>query len=109
MRPIAVNGSRNKWIDEAVAPGPYTELLPCIDLCYQVVQSCPPFMAFNCPKGDLAALQYGYWKARANDSLVSCNPVGLEARRLVISEAPAVNVRRLVLLGVCVAAILLLL
>ncbi|KAI9255200.1 stretch-activated Ca2+-permeable channel component-domain-containing protein [Phascolomyces articulosus] len=103
LRQIEVNHSRNPWIDETLAPGTYTELLPCIDLCYQVVQSCPPFMEFACPKGDLAALQYGYWFKSVvsgqqeddyfNDSLAvygvnhpTCNPVGLEETRLVISE-----------------------
>ncbi|CDH59753.1 calcium channel subunit mid1 [Lichtheimia corymbifera JMRC:FSU:9682] len=68
VRVVDANGSRNPWIDEALEPGTWTELLPCIDLCYQVVQSCPPFMAFNCPKGDLASLQYGYWKRSSIDA-----------------------------------------
>ncbi|RGP62490.1 hypothetical protein FLONG3_10192, partial [Fusarium longipes] len=36
----ANNSSRNAWIDETVEPGPYKELLPCEDICYDVVQSC---------------------------------------------------------------------
>ncbi|KAI9320418.1 stretch-activated Ca2+-permeable channel component-domain-containing protein [Dichotomocladium elegans] len=94
-RPVETNQSRNPWIDETLSPGTWTEMLPCMDLCYQVVQSCPPFMAFNCPKGDLASLQYGYWKRTVtldNGTVVeygndnpTCNRVGLEESRLVIS------------------------
>ncbi|KAI8144396.1 stretch-activated Ca2+-permeable channel component-domain-containing protein [Fennellomyces sp. T-0311] len=97
VRSVGVNESRNPWIDQTLSPGPYTELLPCIDLCYQVVQSCPPFMEFACPKGDLAALQYGYWNSSRANSLVSCNPVGLEEARLVISKAATVLIPRMFL------------
>lgn len=97
VRVVDANESRNPWIDETLEPGTWTELLPCIDLCYQVVQSCPPFMAFNCPKGDLASLQYGYWKRSTIDangmsvqlgpSYPTCNRMQLEEARLVLSDA----------------------
>ncbi|KAF6812878.1 calcium channel subunit mid1 [Colletotrichum sojae] len=41
--------SRNPLIDEMVAPGPYREILPCAYLCYDLVQSCPASLGFNCP------------------------------------------------------------
>lgn len=71
-------------------------MLPCIDLCYQVVQSCPPFLQFNCPEGELAQLQYGYWKTQLNTSLgpiydvnhPTCNRVGMNTSLLVISSSP---------------------
>ncbi|TVY86660.1 Calcium influx-promoting protein [Lachnellula willkommii] len=44
-----VNTSRNPVIDTNVTSGPYKELLPCDDLCYNVVQSCPASMTFGCP------------------------------------------------------------
>ncbi|KAI7855879.1 stretch-activated Ca2+-permeable channel component-domain-containing protein [Circinella umbellata] len=111
LRHIDTNHSRSAWIDETLSPGVYTEMLPCIDLCYQVVQSCPPFMEFACPKGDLAALQYGYWYKTPleegqeddyfNDSLAiyginhpTCNPVNLEEDRLVISQASSLLILR---------------
>ncbi|KAI8641668.1 stretch-activated Ca2+-permeable channel component-domain-containing protein [Parasitella parasitica] len=62
LRDISANASRNPWIDESLKPGEWTELLPCIDLCYHVVQSCPPFMQFYCPNSDLALVQYGFWQ-----------------------------------------------
>ena len=110
LRQIDANHSRSAWIDETLSPGSYTEMLPCIDLCYQVVQSCPPFMEFACPKGDLAALQYGYWHKTLleenqddylNDSFAiygvnhpTCNPVNLEEARLVISQASSLVILR---------------
>ncbi|KAK4127668.1 hypothetical protein N657DRAFT_661727 [Parathielavia appendiculata] len=45
----AYRDSRNPRIDEFVRPGPYKELLPCDDLCYKLVQSCPAKMGFGCP------------------------------------------------------------
>ncbi|KAI8284719.1 Calcium influx-promoting protein ehs1 [Colletotrichum sp. SAR11_240] len=44
--------SRNPLIDEMVAPGPYREILPCDYLCYDLVQSCPASLGFNCPGPD---------------------------------------------------------
>ena len=44
-----LNGSRNPTIDTTVIPGPYKEILPCDDLCYNIVRSCPASMAFACP------------------------------------------------------------
>ncbi|KAI1391190.1 stretch-activated Ca2+-permeable channel component-domain-containing protein [Hypoxylon trugodes] len=35
----AYNSSRNPIIDEVVQPGPYKEILPCDDLCYELVQT----------------------------------------------------------------------
>ncbi|PKS10744.1 hypothetical protein jhhlp_002501 [Lomentospora prolificans] len=45
----ALLASRNSWIDEEIAPGPYKEVLPCDDLCYNLVQSCPAALGFGCP------------------------------------------------------------
>ncbi|KAF9881320.1 calcium influx-promoting protein ehs1 [Colletotrichum karsti] len=44
--------SRNPLIDEMVEPGPYREILPCDYLCYDLVQSCPASLGFNCPTPD---------------------------------------------------------
>ncbi|OAD70369.1 hypothetical protein PHYBLDRAFT_148909 [Phycomyces blakesleeanus NRRL 1555(-)] len=102
VRSIPTNRSRNPWIDQNMTPGPWVELLPCIDLCYRVVQSCPPFLQFNCPIGDLAMYQYGYWQngeLSANDTTFTydvnhptCNRNGLDTTLLVISEAINIKV-----------------
>ena len=44
-----LRSSRNPTIDSRVQPGPYNEILPCDDLCYNIVQSCPAVMGFTCP------------------------------------------------------------
>lgn len=46
---IATNQSRNQMIDEMIRPGPYKEVLPCEDLCYSLMQSCPSSLGFMCP------------------------------------------------------------
>lgn len=44
------NSSRNPLIDQVIRPGPYKELLPCEDVCYKLVQTCPAAMGFGCPE-----------------------------------------------------------
>lgn len=41
--------SRNWIIDAKINAGPYKEILPCIDLCHNLVQSCPAALGFACP------------------------------------------------------------
>jgi calcium channel MID1 len=58
---IFFNSSRNRQLDDQIKPGPYKEVLPCDDVCYEVVQSCPAVMQFSCPlPGDLGFnISYG--------------------------------------------------
>lgn len=42
--------SRLARIDELVQPGPYREVLPCEDLCYDLVRDCPASLKFACPQ-----------------------------------------------------------
>ncbi|KAF2274279.1 uncharacterized protein EI97DRAFT_502896 [Westerdykella ornata] len=58
-RRAAYAKSRNPLIDEAIKPGPYKELLPCEDLCYDIVRSCPAQLGFACPVGPAQKVQYG--------------------------------------------------
>lgn len=56
----AVNKSaRNPWIDEVIKPGPWKEMLPCKDLCYNLVRSCPARLGFSCPKDKWLNWNYG--------------------------------------------------
>jgi calcium channel MID1 len=32
--------SRNPMIDTEIQPGPYKEVLPCVDMCFDIVRSC---------------------------------------------------------------------
>ncbi|KAF8938561.1 stretch-activated cation channel Mid1 [Dissophora ornata] len=53
-------------------PGDYGEVLPCIDLCFDVVQSCPNFLQFTCPVKNMAG---NY--ARMNAVGFQCNGLGV--------------------------------
>lgn len=54
------NASRNSFIDETIQPGPYRELLPCEDLCYELVQSCPSKIGFACPSKHMPGFNTSY-------------------------------------------------
>ncbi|KAH6626391.1 stretch-activated Ca2+-permeable channel component-domain-containing protein [Chaetomium sp. MPI-SDFR-AT-0129] len=64
--------SRNPQIDEIIKPGPYKELLPCDDLCYKLVQSCPASMQFGCPVPGQVGFQGNYVKHDPSAGL-TCN------------------------------------
>ncbi|EDN06427.1 calcium channel subunit Mid1 [Histoplasma capsulatum] len=56
---VLSNSSRNPLIDEKIKPGPYKEVLPCQDLCHELVQSCPAALGFSCPTGKWLNESYG--------------------------------------------------
>lgn len=57
---VAFNSSRNPLIDSDIRPGPYKEVLPCEDLCYDLMQSCPASLGFACPlEGKGLNVNYG--------------------------------------------------
>lgn len=69
---LAFNSSRNPMIDDIIKPGPYKELLPCKDLCYNLVRSCPAALQFACPlEGN--GLSYSYGDPSPHSELVTCN------------------------------------
>lgn len=72
---FSTNRSRNhEIIDLDIMPGPYKEVLPCEDLCYSLVQSCPASMGIACPaKG--RGLERSYGK-RTDDGQVKCSYLG---------------------------------
>ena len=60
-------------IDAIIKPGPYKEVLPCEDLCYELVRSCPSFMSFACPLAG-HGLNYSYGKpTNLSHSPPTCN------------------------------------
>jgi calcium channel MID1 len=73
---VATNSSRNPLIDTSIQPGPYKEVLPCEDLCYGLVQSCPASLGFACPitgKG----LEESYGKrVNGSEGIISCSYLG---------------------------------
>jgi calcium channel MID1 len=74
---LALNSSRNPLIDQDVQPGPYKEILPCDDLCYDIVQSCPSSMGFGCPRPSRTGFNASYGTRSPNGEL-SCNFPGAE-------------------------------
>lgn len=70
---FATNRSRNQQIDEVIKPGPYKEVLPCEDLCYSLMQSCPAAMGFVCPYRG-RGLEAGY--GMRSSSGVTCSYLG---------------------------------
>lgn len=69
----ATNVSRNSLIDEKIKPGPYKEVLPCQDICHDLVRNCPAALGFACPEGKYLNDSYGY---RDGDGLVTCSYLG---------------------------------
>lgn len=72
----AYNASRNAWIDQTIKPGPYKEMLPCEDVCYEVVQSCPAAMSFSCPQPNNPSFNYSYGQRNKIPGEVTCNYPG---------------------------------
>ncbi|KAK4506174.1 hypothetical protein PRZ48_004139 [Zasmidium cellare] len=71
---FATNQSRNAEIDATIKPGPYKEVLPCEDLCYSLMQSCPASMQFACPyPGRGLEASYGQ---RSESGQVTCSYLG---------------------------------
>ena len=68
------NSSRNPLIDEVIRPGPYKEVLPCDDLCYSLIQSCPAALGFKCPLPG-RGLERSYGK-RSRDGSITCSYLG---------------------------------
>ncbi|KAF9581797.1 stretch-activated cation channel mid1 [Lunasporangiospora selenospora] len=65
-------GAGSQLPPDLLNPGDYGEVLPCIDLCFDVVQSCPNFLGFNCPVKNMAG---NY--AKMNAQGFHCNGLGL--------------------------------
>ncbi|KAK1989437.1 calcium influx-promoting protein ehs1 [Colletotrichum cereale] len=78
--------SRNPLIDEMIEPGPYREILPCAYLCYDLAQSCPSSLGFNCPTPDDAVFNSSY--AVQVDGLLTCNYPGAVHRPSASSLLP---------------------
>ena len=70
-----MNSSRNLLIDQVVQPGPYKEVLPCKELCYGLVQSCPASLGFGCPS-ERFGLQYSYGSMAMDGDNPQCNIPG---------------------------------
>lgn len=71
-----VNSSRTSFINDVIQPGPYNEVLPCIDLCHGIMQDCPSSFSFQCPRQGLPGFTGAYYiKEGTND--ITCNYPGV--------------------------------
>ncbi|KAG5655802.1 hypothetical protein KAF25_008921 [Fusarium avenaceum] len=86
LRSSANNSSRNAWIDQTVEPGPYKELLPCEDICYDVVQSCPAAIGFTCPQPGFPSFGVSYGQRDPETSGITCNYPGEARTRISAAE-----------------------
>lgn len=75
---LYLNSSRNPLIDTEIQPGPYKEILPCEDLCYDLVKSCPASMGFGCPTPGMQGfdVSYGLRPNENQTGLITCNYPG---------------------------------
>lgn len=72
---VASNSSRNPIIDSDIRPGPYKEVLPCEDLCYDLMQSCPASLGFGCPL-EGRGLDVSYGKRGGDMGEITCSYLG---------------------------------
>lgn len=56
---LGYNSTRNPGIDQVMPLGPYKEMKPCEDLCFDIVRSCPAQLGFACPNLPASELTYG--------------------------------------------------
>ncbi|KAF1834617.1 calcium channel subunit Mid1 [Decorospora gaudefroyi] len=74
----AFNQSRNPLIDEVIQPGPYKEMKPCDDLCFDLVKACPAQLGFACP--NFPARQTAYGTRDKDRNTLTCNFPGAVVR-----------------------------
>jgi calcium channel MID1 len=102
------NQSRNPRIDEQIQPGPYKEMLPCEDMCFDIVKSCPAQMQFACP--NMPGRESAYGKKDDDDDTLTCNFPGAVVKLNSQSDAGALTVSiasTLLVTGFAVALLLL--
>jgi calcium channel MID1 len=91
---IYFNTSRNRQLNDEIKPGPYKEILPCDDICYEVVQSCPAAMQFACPRPGWIGFNISYAeRGDPGDDQVRCSFPGQSRTRTgvaagMLSPAP---------------------
>jgi calcium channel MID1 len=82
-------------------------MIPCEDLCFDIVRSCPAKLAFACPNSPARELAYG--KRDPNDMELRCNFPGAVVKLNIQGAAGMLDIRLglTVLMAVVVAASLL--
>jgi calcium channel MID1 len=93
---FAYSRSRNPMIDQIIKPGPYKELLPCEDLCFDLVRSCPASLGFACPNTPARELSYGTRKpnnltCNFPGAVVDLSPLKAGARAVMLEVGVLVS------------------
>ena len=104
------NSSRSPFIDQTVVAQPYKEVLPCGDLCYELVKSCPASLGFACPKPEwMMQRSYGTLEmGQLASGVQTCNYPGLDVPDPG-NAAAAVVVSRLALCAVAMSMLVMML
>jgi calcium channel MID1 len=103
--------SRNPFIDDTIVPQPYNELMPCKELCYELVKSCPAALGFQCPVTDvMMSRSYGTLDTTALEhGVVTCNYPGVDVPDMLGAAAGlAPTVRLAMAVAVTVMGLMLL-
>jgi calcium channel MID1 len=87
---VAFNNSRNPVIDRDIKPGPYKEMLPCEDLCFDIVRSCPATLGFGCPENEQRLLSYG--KKDQDPNRLTCSFPGAVVKLNAVGVANGLGV-----------------
>lgn len=103
---VATNSSRNPLIDTSIEPGPYKEVLPCQDLCYDLVQSCPAALQFGCPSAG-KGLEQSYGSRSNNSGIIKCSYLGAAYYLSGAERQTGSGIASTVTLAIIVGAILL--
>lgn len=88
---FAYSRSRNPMIDEQIKPGPYKEMLPCDDLCFDIVRSCPAQLGFGCPKPSVRDESYG--KRDPDGDVLTCSFPGAVVKLNVQAAASLLGIQ----------------
>jgi calcium channel MID1 len=94
---LGYNSTRNPGTDKVTPLGPYKEMKPCEDLCFDIVRSCPAQLGFACPNNPARALTYG--KRDPEDLELRCNFPGAVVKLNIQGAAVATSAK----LGLAVA------
>lgn len=78
-------------IDEEIQPGPYKEMLPCEDLCFDLVRSCPAQLSFACPDPPARDLSYG--KRDPDGDVLTCSFPGAVVKLNVQGAANLLDIQ----------------
>jgi calcium channel MID1 len=100
---LGYNSTRNPGIDAVVVQAPYKEMLPCLDLCIDIVRSCPATLGFACPNSPARELSYG--QRDPNDVELRCNFPGAVVKLNVQGAASTLRVQVRIAVSVVLVAL----